>query len=635
MSTPVLFIAGTGRSGSTVLANILGEVDGVFTAGEVRYLWQRGLLESRLCGCGVPVRECPVWSQVVAMPGGAGGAEPASMVRLLQRTGRIRQVPLMVGGRVWPRLDRARTPATAAQRNAIGALYSRLASVSGGDVVVDSSKLPAYANLLAQIPEIDLRVVHLVRDPRGAAFSWSSRKPLQDGAERDHMERIGPAKSAVLWDVWNVAAGALLNRGEDKYLRLRYEDLVADPVPTLRRILAMVGMEAADLPFIAPGEVRLGINHSVAGNPDRLRHGVVRLRADLRWLTAMDRRDRRLVSTLTAPVLIRYGYRLRPSAPVAAAETIFDRAPAGESALGRTRRRLLRHVHWGRTEGVARLIEEDELNPVARLRLSVDKRQWRAKNRVVPGTAVPVYLVGLQRSGTNMLARGLDTAPEFEVHNENDGAAFDHFMLRPDEVIRSVVLRSGHRYVLFKPLSDSHRVDHLLDGIETPSHGRAIWAYRDVDGRVRSAVSKFGRNNLFVLRDIAAGRGEQMWQAQRLSEATFDVIRSFDYEAMTAETAAALLWWVRNGLYFEIGLDQRDDVRLASYQEFLADPKAAMSSLCDFLDLEYRKALVAHIEARAPRSRPLEIDVQVRALCDQLQVKLDDALRAQHHGRAA
>ena len=50
MSTVVLYIAGTGRSGSTVLANILGEVDGVFAAGEVRYLWQRGLKEGRLCG---------------------------------------------------------------------------------------------------------------------------------------------------------------------------------------------------------------------------------------------------------------------------------------------------------------------------------------------------------------------------------------------------------------------------------------------------------------------------------------------------------------------------------------------------------------------------------------------------------
>ena len=53
-----------------------------------------------------------------------------------------------------------------------------------------------------------------------------------------------------------------------------------------------------------------------------------------------------------------------------------------------------------------------------------------------------------------MLARGLDIAPEFEVHNENDRAVFDHFLLRDDAVVRRVVEASGHEYVLFKPLCE-------------------------------------------------------------------------------------------------------------------------------------------------------------------------------------
>ena len=74
--TTVLYIAGTGRSGSTVLAAILGEVEGVFAAGEVRYLWQRGLVEGRLCGCGVPVAECPLWSAVLATVEASGSTLP-------------------------------------------------------------------------------------------------------------------------------------------------------------------------------------------------------------------------------------------------------------------------------------------------------------------------------------------------------------------------------------------------------------------------------------------------------------------------------------------------------------------------------------------------------------------------------
>jgi hypothetical protein len=247
-----------------------------------------------------------------------------------------------------------------------------------------------------------------------------------------------------------------------------------------------------------------------------------------------------------------------------------------------------------------------------------------------------VYLEGLQRSGTNMLARGLDTAPEFEVRNENDRAAFHLFQLRSDEVVQRIVLDSRHRYVLFKPLCDSHRVDHLLDDVSTPSPGRAIWAYRDVDGRVRSAVSKFGRNNLLVLGDIAAGRGDGMWQAQRLSAETLAVLSSFDYRTMTPESAAALMWWMRNGLYFELGLERRNDVMLASYQDLLRDPPGAMGSLCSFLDLTYRPGLVAHLRSPSAGGRPpLDLDPRVRVLCDQLAARLDDVHRQQRQKWAA
>jgi len=247
-----------------------------------------------------------------------------------------------------------------------------------------------------------------------------------------------------------------------------------------------------------------------------------------------------------------------------------------------------------------------------------------------------VYLVGLQRSGTNMLARGLDTAPEFEVRNENDREAFHLFQLRSDEVVRRIVLASRHRYVLFKPLCDSHRVDHLLDDVTTPSPGRAIWAYRDVDGRVRSAVSKFGRNNLLVLGDIAKGLGDEMWQAQRLSPETLAVISSFDYDAMSPESAAALVWWMRNGLYFELGLDLRGDVLLASYQDLLHDPHGAMGAICSFLDLPYRPRLVSHLRAPSPGGpRRLDIDPRVRILCDQLATRLDDVQRRQRQQWAA
>jgi hypothetical protein len=241
---------------------------------------------------------------------------------------------------------------------------------------------------------------------------------------------------------------------------------------------------------------------------------------------------------------------------------------------------------------------------------------------------VPVFLVGVQRSGTNMIVRGLEMSPEFEVYNENNRRAFSHFRLRPAPVIRSLVERSGHRYVLFKPLCDSHRTVELLDGLGTTSPGRAIWAYRSAEGRVRSAVAKFGSNNLMVLREIAAGRGDHLWQAQRLSPESVELLRSYDYDRLSAESAAALFWYVRNALFFDEHLDERDDVLPVSYDALVANPEPVMRAVCAFLGFPFDSHLVGHISPRqAPMDAPLEIDPDIRRRCGELLERLDAAGR--------
>ncbi|MGH3118474.1 MAG: hypothetical protein ACRDQ2_15445, partial [Gaiellales bacterium] len=227
-----------------------------------------------------------------------------------------------------------------------------------------------------------------------------------------------------------------------------------------------------------------------------------------------------------------------------------------------------------------------------------------------------------------MIVRGLEAAPEFEVHNENERRAFERFRLRPLPGIREIVEESRHRYVLFKPLCDSHRTDEVLDTLGTRSPVRAIWAYRAVDGRVASTLAKFGDVNLNVLRTIAAGRGGDWWQAQRMSEETLAFVRGFDYETMTPATGAALFWYVRNALFFELGLDRRDDVALVSYDALLAQPELQMRELCRFLGFEWNPSLVAHVESRSsPGRRVPGIDPHVRERCAELQLRLDSRLK--------
>jgi hypothetical protein len=296
------------------------------------------------------------------------------------------------------------------------------------------------------------------------------------------------------------------------------------------------------------------------------------------------------------------------------------------TAVAYTARRIARHLKWVRTEGLRRLVEEDRLNPVERAGTALAKRRWRRTHGVAPGQARPVYIVGLQRSGTNMLMRGFDAAPEFEVRNENDRRVFHRFQLRSDETLRAVIGASRHAYVLVKPLCESHRIDELL-ALPGPAPGRAVWVWRDVDDRARSEVAKFGDSNLRALRAIAAGTIGDEWQGQRLDDEARALIGDFDYDRMTPHAAAALFWYVRNRLFFRLGLDRRADALLSSYDALVDDPEAATRRLCDFLELPYDPRLCAHVERRAPLRRPLDIDARIRTLCDGLTAQL-----VAHHG---
>ena len=137
MTVRVLYVAGTGRSGSTLLARILGRVDGVLAAGELRYVWQRGLLEDRLCGCGEAFSRCPFWSEVVDRAfGGRRGVDAAGVAAAQRAVTRLRHVPAM--------LARHRPSAPGHLLETLGRLYRAVADASGCDLVVEGLDLPPW-----------------------------------------------------------------------------------------------------------------------------------------------------------------------------------------------------------------------------------------------------------------------------------------------------------------------------------------------------------------------------------------------------------------------------------------------------------------------------------------------------------
>ena len=296
MSEPVrvLYVMGHGWSGSTILGNLLGELDGFFHAGELRRLWGEALPANAPCGCGQPVRECPVWSEVLRHPLVAE-LDPAEVERW-HESARVRRTLHLL------RLKRGPTgrgPDLDRYLSASANLYRAIAEVTRARMVVDTSKRSGDAAALSLTPGIDAFFVHLVRDPRAVAHSWA-RRP--DGGH-------GPVATARDWMVFNwlderVRRGA----GKGRSMRLRYEALMAAPAASLQASAGLVGERPETLPLRGDRVALLGENHGVMGNPSRFVTGEVELREDEEWKRAQSPSDRRLVTALTLPLLVRYRY---------------------------------------------------------------------------------------------------------------------------------------------------------------------------------------------------------------------------------------------------------------------------------------------------------------------------------------
>jgi hypothetical protein len=308
--TRVLYIGGWGRSGSTLLDRVLGQVPGVVSLGEVRELWQRGWVENRPCGCGAPFADCPFWTEVGRQAfGGWARLDRDEVLRLRYSLDRPWATPVLLGRRSVGFMGRR----VATYTSILDALYRAIHDVSGGKVIVDSSKLPSHALLLRRIPALDLRMVHLVRDSRGVVFSWKKRvvNRVTSGPPQ-YMEKYDTFSASARYLLYNGLTAAA-GRKRIPYLRVRYEDFVGEPRRTLESILEHAGIEPApeDLSFLRDGEVALAPNHTVDGNPVRFSVGPVRLRVDDAWRSEMSPRDRFWVTTLTSPMLRSYGYPRR------------------------------------------------------------------------------------------------------------------------------------------------------------------------------------------------------------------------------------------------------------------------------------------------------------------------------------
>ena len=302
-----------GTSGTTLLERVLSGVPTVLGLGEVTHLWERGVRRDELCGCGSHFSRCPFWSAVgEAAFGGWHNIDVDDVLRLRARFDHVRNVPNLLA-----HSKRSTDTSLAAYRDYYGKVYAAAHDITGAQLLVDSSKQASLPHVLVGAPDIQLRVLHCIRDARAVCYPGPSRRegprwPMLS----PFMPRYDPKVMAVKWTSHNIATELVKLRTDVR--RLKYEDFIDDPVLAVRSVLNFATREgrngaalsSSHLDHVSQRSVNLDTSDTVSGNPMRFRTGAMQLSQDEAWRTAMPSRQRRLVTAMTAPMLLRYGYPL-------------------------------------------------------------------------------------------------------------------------------------------------------------------------------------------------------------------------------------------------------------------------------------------------------------------------------------
>ena len=299
----VLYLAGSMRSGSTLVGMILGNLPGFFNVGEIKWFWSHAA-GSQKCGCGAPLGECSFWSRVISNLE-SRGVEMSRMATLGDELTRTRSLLRIASkglsgrtAREWEELS------TATQY-----LYQAVAHLCGGKTVVDGSKVPPQLMLLLQARSLDLSILHLVRDGRAVAYSWEKRqraRGTRTGKKHAGKLQRSAYGAMLVWMIQNVILERLARRTSRTLLR--YEDFAGDPQTALGKALERVGI-AADLGNVQSGDIDLPSSHSIGGS-NRVRFGGSRRRIvlDDEWRSQMAVTTRLALTAMGVCSLRRFGY---------------------------------------------------------------------------------------------------------------------------------------------------------------------------------------------------------------------------------------------------------------------------------------------------------------------------------------
>lgn len=299
----VIYVASSSRSGSTLLDQSLGSVEGVFGVGELRRMkdfasCNRGAIQdpsNRLaCTCGAMVLDCGFWNAVAQRAGlDLSALSLSSQLNSLNRAiFKLVFLALGVSGVRW--LARHYPPFQTEM--AVGEncfkIYTAVADVTGSTYIVDSSKVMNQYLILKVVRPDKVKLVALFRDGRAVSKSMIRGERLRAFSQRRGLDNANQAFKAATasWIKGTIQTLLFYSRlAKPERFFVRYEDFCTSPAQYKNAMLRHFGMSDVE----SRRHVQKA-NHNIGGSPSRFMYDESKIVLDDAWRGQWSRLDERM-----------------------------------------------------------------------------------------------------------------------------------------------------------------------------------------------------------------------------------------------------------------------------------------------------------------------------------------------------
>lgn len=292
----VVYCMGSGRSGSTLLGIMLSQHPAIVSPGEISNVG-RFRKDKRPCSCGNTLSKCSYWKSVMKIWGDLNTHE--TIDRAIQKGYKIENFKSPLS---WFKAITKYPFQKDYFDDYIESKYNFLKAIkteSGKPVVMDISKNPLRALILSRHPNIDLKLIHLVRDGRGV--SWSIMK-------KSNRKQKPFWRAASYWVIINKLSDYVRKKIKNSGL-IKYEEIVETPDIAFSKLSGIVDLDLQPVIDSLNSNLAQEESHIMAGNLLR-KSKSIKLKLDTGWQENMSRKQLKTFNTWAKRSLKAYNYEL-------------------------------------------------------------------------------------------------------------------------------------------------------------------------------------------------------------------------------------------------------------------------------------------------------------------------------------